>query len=225
MKKILITVVLLVIIGGVVWKFKDSTVNVIPDYETASSTDQTSIPTSQTVKVTEKLSEYKNDELGFSIKYPTTWERGESPANVTFVIPTDSTKDKNTIGNLQAKVDVITGKCTFPPVTTINERDILKVDSMAFNMISIANTLQGRNYFNRMYSLQKDSICYFFTFSSIVLSPTSKGFAGAEAQKVGSQNKTLVDTADTQFKDMIKSFKFVVGPVGQDEAKVSPKKK
>jgi hypothetical protein len=223
MKKIIILVVLIAIAGAVIWRFNSS--------NTTSSTDNSNnkeeevkVPTSQTVKVSDKISEYKNDELGFSVKYPTMWERGEAANNVTFSVITDVTKDKNTIGNLQAKIDVISGKCTFPPVTTVKERDVLKVGDLSFNMISIANTIQGRSYFSRMYSLQKDSICYFFTFSSVTLSPTSKGFVGADAQAVGARNAMLVDTTDAQFKDMIKSFKFVVGPVGQDETKVSPKK-
>lgn len=222
MKKIVSILIVIVIIGLLVWKLGGSSTPIVSNpYQESTTT----LPTSQTVKVSDKLSEYKNDELGFSIKYPTTWEKIESPSNVTFDVPTINTAtNKNTIGSLQTKIDVISAKCAFPPVTTIKERDTLKVGDLSFNMISIANTLQGRNYFNRMYSLQKGSICYFFTFSSITLSPTSKGYTGAEAQKVGAQNKTLVDTADAQFKDMVKSFAFVVGPAGKDETQVSPKK-
>lgn len=224
MKKILILVILIAVLGAVIWKF-----NVSPTDNTDKKTDDkdsstVSVPTSKTVKVSDKLSEYRNDELGFSMKYPSFWEKSDAPSNVSFFIPSDSEKEKNTLGKIEAKVDVISGKCSFPPVTTVNERDVLKVGNLSFNMISIANTIQNRSYFNRMYSLQKDSICYFFTFSSIVVSPTSRGLTGADAQKVGAQNKTLVDAADNQFKDMIKSFAFVVGPVGEDETKVSPKK-
>ncbi|MDQ5893317.1 MAG: hypothetical protein QG640_329 [Patescibacteria group bacterium] len=224
MKKIIILVLILAVIGAVAWKFTSSNKGVTDNDKEDAAQDELKVPTSQTVKVSDKLSEYKNDELGFSVKYPTTWERGEAANNVTFSVITDSTKEKNTIGNLQAKIDILSSKCAFPPVTTVKERDVLKVGDLSFNMISIANTVQGRNYFSRMYSLQKDSICYFFTFTSVVLSPTSKGFVGADAQAVGARNTMLVDTTDAQFKDMIKSFKFVVGPAGQDETKVSPKK-
>lgn len=221
MKKIIILVIALVIIGAVIWKFSGSSGTLSTPYGESTTT----VPTSQTVKLSDKLSEYKNDELGFAVKYPTTWEKTESASNVTFSVPTLDDKIKNTIGNLQSKIDVISGKCAFPPVTTVKERDTLKVGDLSFSMISIANTLQGRNYFNRMYSLQKDSVCYFFTFTSITLSPSSKGFTGADAQKIGARNKTLVDTADAQFKDMVKSFNFVVGPAGQDETTVTPPKK
>lgn len=222
MKKIIILVIAVLVIGAVVWKFNGTS---IPQLQTPYGESTTTVVTSQTVKVSDKLSEYRNDELGFAVKYPTTWEKLESPSNVTFTVPTMNDKEKNTINNLDAKIDIISAKCAFPPVTTIKERDTLTVGALSFNMISIANTVQGRNYFNRMYSLQKDSVCYFFTFSSITLSPASKGFTGADIQKVGARNKVLVDTADAQFKDMIKSFNFVVGPAGQDETKVSPNKK
>ena len=215
--------VLLAIVGAVVWKFNSSNTGSSSNNDNTKE-EETKVPTSQTVKVSDKLSEYKNDELGFAVKYPTTWERGEASNNVTFSVLAENEKEKNTIGNLQSKIDIISGKCTFPPVTTVKERDVLKVGDLSFNMISIANAIQGRNYFSRMYSLQKDSICYFFTFTSVVLSPTSKGFVGADAQAVGARNTALVDATDTQFKDMVKSFKFVVGPAGQDETKVSPKK-
>ena len=217
--KILVLVIAIALIGAVVWKFNSST-----DSSTSKTDeDATKVPTSQTVVVSDKSSEYKNDELGFSVKYPTMWDKTEAPNNVSFIIPIDS-KIKNTVGNLETKIDIISGKCAFPPVTSVKERSVLKVGDLDFNMISIANTIQNRNFFNRMYSLQKDSICYFFTFSSITSSPASKGLVGADLQKASATNAKLVDAADTQFKDMVKSFKFVVGEAGKDEASVAPKK-
>lgn len=222
MKKILIPIIVIIIAGLVFWKFSGST-GIVGNSGNKNGTSTESIPTSQTVVVSTKLSEYKNDELGFAIKYPTNWERGESAANITFAIPKGETKDKNTIGNLEAKIDIISTKCTFPPVTTVSERDTVVVGDQSFNMISIANTIQGRNYFSRIFSLQKGSICYYFTFTSIILSPSAQGIPAGDVQKVGALNKTIVDTADIQFKDMVKSFRFVVGPAGEDEAKVAPK--
>lgn len=222
MKKILLLVIIIAIGGAVVWRFNES--NTSSPMDSKDKESEVSIPTSQTVTVSTKLSEYKNDELGFLIKYPTAWEKAESPTNVTFVVPVDTTKTKSTIGKLESKIDIISGKCAFPAVTTIKERSTLAVGDSTMNMISISNTVQGRNYFNRMYSLQKDSICYFFTFSSIILNPSTKGFKGADVQLVSANNTKLVDDADSQFKDMVKSFQFVVGPAGTDETKASPKK-
>jgi hypothetical protein len=225
MKKTLIVIVVLVIIGLVLWKVTSSPL--LPpatDNTGTIPTDTTSIPSSQTIKVSDKLSEYKNDELGFSVKYPTAWEKLEAPSNVVFAVNYSTEKEKNTIGKLESKIEVVSGTCGFPPTTTIKERSSVKVKDLTFNMISMLNTVQGRNYFNRMYTLQKDSICYYFTFSSITLSPSNKGYTGADAQKVGARNVLLVDTADSQFKDMINTFSFNTAPVGQDETKLAPKK-
>ena len=224
MKKILIVIIVLVILGLIIWKVSSKALLPLNPDNNISSTTTVSVPTSQTVKVSDKLSEYKNDELGFSIKYPTTWERLESPSNVTFTVPISDSIEKNTIAKLEAKIDVVSGTCGFPPITTIKERSSVKIKDLTFNMISMSNTVQGRNYFNRMYTLQKNSICYYFMFSSITLSPSNKGYTGAEAQKIGARNVLLVDTADSQFKDMVRSFAFVIGPAGQDETKVAPKK-
>lgn len=224
MKKTLIVIVVFAIIGLVIWKVTSSPFLPTSIDTGVPGTDTVSIPSSQTIKVSDKLSEYKNDELGFSVKYPTAWEKLEAPSNVVFAINYSNEKEKNTIGKLEAKIDVISGTCGFPPTTTIKERSSVKVKDLTFNMISMLNTVQGRNYFNRMYTLQKDSICYYFTFSSITLSPSNKGYTGAEAQKVGARNVLLVDTADSQFKDMISTFTFVTAPVGQDETKIAPKK-
>lgn len=224
MKKILAFVVLIIIAGVVIFGFAGSNSSSV-DSNSKDKTDNTPpVPTSQTVSVSTKLSEYKNDELGFSVKYPTAWEKLEAPSNLTLVVPVSSTKEKNSIGKLEVKVDIVSGKCAFPPVTTVKERSTLTVGDSTLNMISISNTIQGRNYFDRMYSLQKNSICYLFTYSSIVLTPTSKGFKGDDVKLVSTNNTKLVDEADTQFKDMVTTFKFVTGPAGTDETKASPKK-
>ncbi len=223
MKKLIILIIAVLIIGAVVWKFTSSTNPSDGGLTDINATSTNSVPTSQTVVVSNKLSEYKNDELGFSVKYPTTWVKTESPTGVNLTATIDSSM-KNTIGNIEAKIDIISGKCAFPLVTTVKERDTMKVGDLSFSMISIANTIQSRNFFNRMYSLQKDSVCYFFSLSSNTTSPSAKGLTGADAQKAAANNRTIVDQADSQFKDMVKSFKFIVGPAGQDETTASPKK-
>lgn len=216
--KIIILVIAIVVLGLVAWRYNSSSM-----IDNGSKTEETvSVPTSQTVVVSTKLSEYKNEELGFSVKYPTEWIRVDAPTNVTFTIPVDA-KEKNTLGLLEAKVDIQSGTCTFPPVTTVKERDTLKVDDMNFSMISLSNTVQSRKFFSRIYSIQKDSICYLFTFTSNSTNPTSKGFSGAEAQKVSATNTTLIDSADTAFKDFVKSFKFITTAEGIDETQ-APKK-
>ncbi len=222
MKKPLIIIIILVILGLVVWavnsnKGTDSGTN--NGGVTATST--ASVPVSETVKVSDKLSQYKNEELGFSVKYPSLWEAGASDAVVTFVIPTGKTTS-NTIRKLESKIAVTSGKCAFPPVTTVKERNTLQSGTLTFNMISMSNSVQGVNYFDRMYSLQRDSICYILSFSSITSSPAAQGFKGSEATQVANNNKTLVESADAAFTTMVKSFAYVVGEVGKDETQVNP---
>lgn len=224
MKKPIILLIVLVVIGLIIWKFNSNTV-VSPQGgdQTTLPESTTTVAVSEQTKVSDKISEYKNGELGFSVKYPVLWKFAELPASVTFNAPID-TSSKNSVNNLESKVEVIAGKCSFPPVTTIKERATVKFGVLSFNMISMSNSVQGKNYFNRMYTLQKDSICYVFTYSSITLNPTSKGFSGGEIQQVNVNNKAIVEATDLQFKDMVKSFTFLTSPKGEDEVKVSPKK-
>ncbi len=219
MKKVLGFLVIIVIILGIVWVArmpKSGTSS------TASSTPTVSVPETETSKVNSNVSEYKNAELGFAVKYPTTWEAGRSDTGVTLVIPIDKAQ-VSSVAKLQADVNVVPGKCAFPPVATIKDRSTLTVKDKNFSMISMSNTVQGRTYFNRMYSLQKDSICYFFSFASITQPPSSKNLTGSNATQAENNNKAIITSADTAFIDMVKSFEFVTGPAGIDETKGAPK--
>jgi hypothetical protein len=61
-----------------------------------------------------------------------------------------------------------------------------------------------------------------FSFSSITLDPASKGLTGSNITQAQNNNKALLMSADTAFTDIVKTFAFVTGPAGQDEAKVAP---
>ena len=231
MKKSLIIVIVLVIIGGLVWYFggNKSSAPVIPVDDTTTvipgtATSSVSAPVSETTKVSDKLTQYKNEELGFGVSYPTTWELSAAPSAVTFYYPLTKSAS-NTVKKLQSMVAITSGKCAFPPVTTIKERSTLKNGSFTFNMISMSNSVQGDNYFDRMYSLQDGSVCYILSFSSITGSPAAAGLKGSEATQVANNNKAIVDAADQAFTDMVKSFVYVTTPAGQDEASVVPIKK
>ncbi len=225
MKKPIIVLIVLIIIGLVIWKFSGNSA-VSPQTGgqaiTPSGITTPSVPTSEKAKVSDKLSSYQNDELGFSVKYPTSWIVEESPSSIVFNASIDSS-GKNTVNRIESKIDAVPGKCAFPPVTTIKERTTTKVGALSFNMISMSNSVQGRNYFNRMYTLQNGAGCFVLTFSSVTLSASGKVSSG-EVQQVNANNKALVDTADGQFKDLVKSFAYVIGPKGEDEVKMSPKK-
>ena len=214
MKKILLAVVAVLVIGGVVWFGKGTTSRSDRDR------DETDAPVvSEVVKVSNTLSEYKNAELGFAVKYPSVWQNEETNSGVTFIIPTD--KDQvSTVGTLQAMIQAISGTCAFPPVTTVKDRSTLKVGELTLNTIAMSNTVQGRGYYNRMYSLQKGEVCYMFSFASITLSPASKKLTGSNITQAENNNKALITSAETAFTNMVKSFAFVTGPQGVDESKV-----
>ncbi|HEY4478463.1 MAG TPA: hypothetical protein VI775_01330 [Candidatus Paceibacterota bacterium] len=223
MKKSVIIIVVLIALGLIVWVMGKDKAPVIP--ENVETADTVSTSATETTKVSSKISEYKNDELGFSVKYPTIWEAGTSDYGISFIIPYDKS-DTNTLKRLETRVVYVTGKCAFPPVTTVKDRDTLKSGDLSFNMISMDNSVSGINYFDRMYSLQKDAnTCFIFSFSSIYINPANKGFKGSEATQVLNNSKTLIAEADKAFTEMVKSFSFLVGPKGQDEAKIVPIKK
>ena len=226
MKKSVITIVVIVIliIIGILVFGKPSGPNSGTD-QNASSTlpASTPIPSSETTKVSSKTSLYKNDELGFSVNYPTAWEKAENDTGVSFIMPIDQTQ-VSTIAKLQVDISVSSSKCSFPPVTTIKDRGTLAVAGQTANMISMTNTVQGRAYFNRMYSLQKGDICYTFAYSSVAQSPSSKNLTGSNLTQAQNNNKAITNTADAAFTDMVKSFAFVTGPAGKDETQASPAK-
>jgi len=213
---LVIIIIVLVVYGG---GNKSST----PNPEASNEPSTQSVPVIETTKVSSKTSKFENAELGFAVSYPSTWQAENTDQGVTFIIPID--KDQvSTMAKLQADVTVLPSKCAFPAVVTVKERGTLKVGDLTANMISMSNSVQGRAYFNRMYSLQKDSLCYMFSFASIALSPESKGLTGSNITQAQNNNKALTTTSDTDFTNLVKSFTFVESKAGQDESKVNPTK-
>lgn len=224
---IAILIILVLVVAGIIGFGGSSTDtdSTIENGLSAASSTQ-SAPVSETTKVSGSLLAYENAELGFSVKYPSVWQREEGNAGVTFVIPFDNKAQTTSIGTLQSLVQVFAGTCAFPPVTTgVKDRSSIKVGSNTFNMISMTNSVQGRNYFNRMYSLQKGDVCYMFSFASVTLPASSKGYTGSNATQAENNNKAVVSTADSDFTAMVKTFAFVTGPAGQDETQIAPVKK
>ncbi|MCX6715418.1 MAG: hypothetical protein NT077_00155, partial [Candidatus Taylorbacteria bacterium] len=166
----------------------------------------------------------QNAELGLSVQYPTTWQKADTASGVQFLIPIDDTQ-VSTVNRLEVDINVTSGKCSFPPVTTVDSRGTIDVGTSKLNTISISNTVQGRSYFNRMYSLEKSGICYFFSFSYVALSPDSKGLSGSNLTQAQNNNKAIKATADAAFTAMVKTLTFVTAPVGQEETTASPIKK
>jgi len=221
-------IVAIVIVGGIIW-FGNSSSAPSPSEDGVTSPlavangSSTPVAVSETVKVSGSLSEYQNAELGFSVKYPSSWEKEETNAGVTFIVPVDKNQ-VSTVATLQSNIQVLSGKCAFPPVTSVKDRGTITVGSDSLDTVSMSNTVQGRTYSNRMYSLQKSDICYMFSFASITLSPSSKGLSGSNVTQADNNNKAIVSTADSDFTSMVKSFAFVSTPAGTDETKAAPAK-
>ncbi len=222
MKKTLISIVVIaIVIILIVLLGRGSSTVTLPGNTTSTGSTTTVVTVAETTKVSNKTSKFENAELGFSVNYPSAWEHTNTATGVVFVTPTDSSQ-VSTIAKLESDIVVNSEKCAFPPVTTIKERGTIKVGSNTLNMISMSNNVQGRSYFNRMYSLQLGSICYYFTFSSIALSPESKKLTGSNLTQAQNNNKAIVSTADADFTAMVKTFAIVQGPAGIDETKAAP---
>lgn len=220
---ILIAIVIIIVI---VWIRRSGSNTPVPN-ETGDNSGTTTVsvsaPVTETTKISAKTSKYENAELGFSVNYPTTWEVDNNNTGVAFIMPIDKTQ-VSTLAKLEADISVSGSKCAFPPVTTIKDRGTLAVGNSTLSMISMSNTVQGRAYFNRMYSLQQGPVCYIFSFASITLAPENKSMTGSTLIQAQNNNKAIVATADTDFINMVKSFTFVQGPAGIDETKVVPAK-
>lgn len=216
----IVAIVLIAIVGAIVWFGRTAKTEPTPFVA-----DNTGAPiaVSETTKVSRTLSEYQNAELGFSVKYPVIWEKEEANSGVNFIIPIDKSQ-VSTIATLQANVQVLPGVCAFPPVTAIKDRSSITVGKNNYNMISMSNTVQNRTYFNRMYSLQASGVCYMFSFAAINFTPSSKGLTGSQVTQAQNNNKAIIDTADSDFTNMVKSFVFLTLPAGEDETSVSPKR-
>lgn len=211
-------IVAVIIIALVIWYSRSGSGTPTP----ADQVNTNVVAVTETTKVSSKTSEYKNSELGFSVQYPTPWEVDKTNTGVTFIMPIDQAQ-VSTVAKLQADINVVP-KCAFPPVVTVKDRGTLKAGANTFNMISMSNTVQSRGYFDRMYSLSANGVCYMFHFASITLAPSSKNLTGSSATQAQNNNKAIIDTADAAFTDMAKSFALVVLPTGEDETKAAPTK-
>ncbi|MGC9605557.1 MAG: hypothetical protein ABSF56_02245 [Minisyncoccia bacterium] len=222
---IVAVIVVIAVVAAIVWHGGG---NATPSGAVQNPLDQANggstapLPVSETTK-TGSSSQYQNAELGFSVKYPSEWEKEETNTGVQFIMPIDQSQ-VSTVAKLESDVTVSPGKCAFPPVTTVEDRGAINVGSLALNMISMSNSVQGRAYFNRMYSLQNGETCYLFAFSYIALSPDSKGLTGSNLTQAKNNNKAIMSTADAAFTNMVKTFALVSTPAGKDETQASPSK-
>jgi hypothetical protein len=221
----IVAIIVIIVLAGILWYNRSGSSAPQADMTdaSASANGTPAISASETTKVSDKISEYVNDELGFSVKYPSTWEREDNNAGVRFVIPIDKAQ-VSTVATLQGTIQVLSGTCAFPPVTTVKDRGTITVGTNKLNTISMSNTVQGRDYFDRLYSLQKGPVCYFFHFNSVTQAPSVKNLTGSQATQAQNNNKAIINDADAAFTTMVKTFSFITLPTGVDETKAAPAK-
>ena len=158
-------------------------------------------PVVNNVSVSETLSQYQNSELGYSLNYPKVWNLSNNLSGPTFNISTS-----NTIKTLNVSASFTSGKCAFPtvPKKSITDSGVVKSGAFTFNMEAYASTAGGYDLFNRVYTLQQDSICYVFTLESAVKSGDITA-------------KNTVTATDKSFTTMVKSFAILTGATGDSE--------
>ena len=98
----------------------------------------------------------------------------------------------------------------------------MNVGNLTFNTVSMQNSVDGRGYFDQLYSLQKGNVCYMFTFVSVTVNPTTKGFSTSDVSKINANSQSHINDANVAFKSVVSSFTFVIPPVGQPETSYHP---
>src|ERR1017187_7442497 len=98
--------------------------------ETAANSSASVSPVENS-KLSSSMSQFKNDELGFSVNYPSSWQTESAPAGVIFIIPDQF--PQTTIGTLDASIQVLSGNCAFPPVVTIKDKGTMNVGNLTLN--------------------------------------------------------------------------------------------
>jgi hypothetical protein len=186
-----------------------------PTGPNSTATTTTPIPATEIATSSNGLSQYVNNELGFSVNYPTAWTIANNSNGPIFTIPTTG-KSQNSITILQAGIYYSPGVCAFPPVatSTIQKQSVVTVGSLSFNMLSVVNSAAGMNYNDRMYTLQQSNAsnksCLIFSFGAVAKTSSSS--------VVTADNSSIVTAADTAFTALVKSFAFVTGAAGQSES-------
>jgi len=75
---------------------------------------------------------------------------------------------------------------------TIKDKGTMNVGNLTFNTVSMQNSVDGRGYFDQLYSLQKGNVCYMFTFVSVTLSDNKRVFSTSDVSKNQLQTASLI---------------------------------
>ena len=178
------------------------------------------IPVTEVASSSNGVSLYTNNELGFSVDYPTSWKIETDPSGPSFTIPLtiagQNPSAVNSIATLAASIYTTSGACTLPTLgssATVKE-STTTAGTNSFSTLSVQNSTTNLNYTDMMYTLQqgtgRDQYCYVFAFGAVA----TKTSDGAKQTNNGS----IISEATQEFTAMVKSFAFVTGPAGQSES-------
>jgi len=177
------------------------------------------IPVTEVASSSNGITQYTNNELGFSVDYPALWKVEADPSGPSFTIPLTvagpNPSTQNTIATLAASIYTTSGACAFPTLGSSASTKVstTTVGSNSFGTLSVQNSTSALDYTDMMYTLQQGTgrgqYCYVFAFGAISKKTTNTA--------IQDNNNSIISEATQGFTAMVKSFAFVVGAAGQSE--------
>ena len=191
-----------------------------PTGPNANATTTTPIPDIQVASSTNGVTQYTNNELGFSVGYPSSWKIESAPSGPSFTIPLTiagtAAASANTVATLAANVYITSGACSFPTLgsSASVKQSTTTVGSNKFGTLAVSDSANNLSYTDLMYTLQQGSgagkYCYVFAFGAIE--------KATKDSATKANNTAIISQASKDFTALVKSFAVVTGPAGQDES-------
>jgi hypothetical protein len=153
-----------------------------------------------TTKVSSTLTKYENDELGFTVTYPSAWSLVDAASGPSFIIPARAAGETSAspFASIESSIGFKGGACTVKGTS-------LKVGALSFVSTTTTQTNKGKTNFKHVYALSQDGVCYLFTLDSAV------------DTTIATAHQPIITAADQAFTDAVKSFAPVTGPAGDSE--------
>lgn len=216
---VVIVIIIIAVLIGRHGTSSSSTSAAVSSESSQAGTAPAPIPVTEVASSSNGVTQYLNNELGFSVNYPSSWAIESDPSGPSFTIPvTVAGADPaaaNTVATLAASIYTTSGACTFPTVgsTASTKISTTTVGTNSFGTLSVQNSTSALNYTDMMYTLQQGTgrgqYCYVFAFGAI-----TKKTSNTATQD---NNNAIISEASQGFTAMVKSFAFVTTPAGQSE--------
>ena len=218
-----IVVVVIIIIAVLIGRSGNSSsvsVTNSPAGSNQNTTTSTPIPVTVQASSSNGVTQYTNNELGFSVDYPSSWKIEADPSGPSFTIPLTvagaNLATQNTIATLAASIYTTAGACAFPTLgaSASTKVSTTTVGSNSFGTLSVQNSTSALNYTDMMYTLQQGTgrgqYCFVFAFGAV-----TKKTSNTATQD---NNNSIISQASQDFTTLVKSFAFVASPAGQSES-------